>query len=118
MTDVLIIGAGLSGLAAAFTLREAAPALAVRLLEARERPGGRILTVQTAVPGVGLDLGPTWFWPGQEHIRALLAQLGLSTFPQYQEGAALFEADQTGPPQRFLPEHFARGLVGVRRVRR
>ena len=43
MKDVIVIGAGIAGLAAARTLAEAG--LRVALIEARDRVGGRIYTV-------------------------------------------------------------------------
>ncbi len=51
-SDVLVIGGGVAGLAAAAQL--GAAGLSVRLLEARERLGGRIHTLR--VPGVALPL--------------------------------------------------------------
>jgi monoamine oxidase len=54
---VIVVGAGISGLAAARTLADRG--LEVTVLEARERIGGRIWT-STAWAGVPLDLGASW----------------------------------------------------------
>lgn len=54
---VLVIGAGLAGLAAAHRLQQQGQE--VRVLEARERIGGRIWT-STQWPGLPLDLGASW----------------------------------------------------------
>ncbi len=90
-TRVLIIGAGLSGLSLATQLVERGHV--VLLAEARDRPGGRILTERL---GNGyFDLGPAWFWPGQPRIAALVDQLGLKWFEQYSTGALCFE-DESG----------------------
>jgi monoamine oxidase len=54
-TDVVVLGAGVSGLAAAARLTQAG--CTVRVLEARDRAGGRILTVRGGKWPVPIDLG-------------------------------------------------------------
>jgi len=96
-TQVAIVGAGLAGLHAALLLERAG--IACRVFEARQRMGGRILSVDDGRPqeGVGdargrYDLGPAWIWPDtQPLIRQLVAQLGLRMFPQQTDGAYLAE---------------------------
>ncbi|HLS74353.1 MAG TPA: FAD-dependent oxidoreductase [Actinomycetaceae bacterium] len=85
--DVIVVGAGLAGLAAADALTRAGAA--VRVLEARDRVGGRALSL--TVPGGVLDAGATWFWPNEPMIGALAERLGVPTFPQHLEGDALFD---------------------------
>lgn len=59
--DVIIIGAGVSGLAAARTLLDANRNLKVVVLEGRTRSGGRILS--TSVPEIlDVELGASWLW--------------------------------------------------------
>ena len=53
--DVIIIGAGMAGLAAARELGRAG--LAVCILEARDRVGGRVFTVHDAACAVPIELG-------------------------------------------------------------
>ena len=53
--EVLVVGAGVGGLAAALAL--AARGLAVRVVEAAERPGGKVGTVE--VDGVVVETGPS-----------------------------------------------------------
>jgi monoamine oxidase len=73
MYDVLIIGAGLSGLVAARTLFQAG--MEIALLEARDRPGGKILPRNLAGGRGPFDLGPTWFWPDQVRVQQLANEL-------------------------------------------
>ena len=100
-TDVAIVGGGLSGLALAARLHAAD--VDFRLFEARPRLGGRIDVLAT--PAGAVDLGPSWFWPGQPRIATLVEGLGLRAFPQYSHGGACFEAC---PMVRLLP-----GLTGA-----
>lgn len=58
MLDVIVVGAGVSGLAAAKKLR--AEGLSVLILEARDRIGGRIYTSRSF--GVPIDLGGSWVY--------------------------------------------------------
>jgi len=89
---ILIIGAGISGLYTAYLLQEYYD---IRIVEARARVGGRILTVQ------GHDLGPSWVWQHQKHILALVEYLGLELMPQHTEGQALYDSPEG--VQRFNP---------------
>jgi len=82
----IVIGAGISGLAVADHLVRAGHAVTV--LEARDRVGGRLL-------GSPLDLGASWFWPGEDRVAALARRLGVGTFDQYRDGDAIID-DLTG----------------------
>lgn len=84
MLDVAIIGAGVCGLRLAGLLQ--ADGHRVAVFEARERLGGRVLSLTEA----GLDMGPTWFWPQtQPQITRLVAELGLTTFAQHDDGTVM-----------------------------
>ncbi|HKS01320.1 MAG TPA: FAD-dependent oxidoreductase [Arthrobacter sp.] len=90
--DVVVIGAGVSGLAAATALVKSGST--VICLEARDRVGGRVLTRQTS--GHHLDLGATWFWDNEDTVAATLEDLGHGSFRQHTTGDALFERDVNG----------------------
>ena len=85
--SVVIVGGGLSGLSAAYQLNK--HDIPFLLLEARDRLGGRILSAPTGA----LDLGPSWFWPGQRQIASLIDELDLknSVYPQASEGLSVME---------------------------
>jgi monoamine oxidase len=95
MTDVAIVGGGLAGLALATLLYKAG--LSFQLFEARPRLGGRIAALEA--PDGRVDLGPSWFWPGQPRMARLVTELGLRSFPQHAEGDIAFE-DATGAVHR------------------
>ncbi len=87
--DVVVVGAGLAGLTAAVALHGAGRTVAV--VEARAQVGGRIKTLTEE--DLCLDLGATWHWTNQPAVRALAADLGLETFPQFRDGRAVVEED-------------------------
>ena len=91
--SVVVVGAGVAGLSAASAL--VAAGWRVRVHEARERVGGRLLSVREGDAAV--DLGATWFWSNEPLVRALVDRFALATFPQPLDGDAVFEADAAGP---------------------
>jgi monoamine oxidase len=88
MLETAIIGGGLSGIALARSLHRHGHGMS--LFDARPRLGGRILSGTCTKSGLAIDLGPTWFWPDtQPLVTQLIAELGLTDFPQHDEGAVL-----------------------------
>ncbi len=85
MKNIVIIGAGLSGIYAATLLQQHCN---VTILEARDRIGGRIHTVD------GFDMGPSWVWPHQKHMLRLIRENNLELFTQYTKGLALYDTPQ------------------------
>jgi monoamine oxidase len=90
-TEILIVGAGLSGLHTAAKLH--AMGREVTIIEARSRLGGRIMS--HTIGSASFDLGPAWFWPGQPHMDQLIHEFSMRTFPQQNAGIALYE-DESG----------------------
>ncbi|WP_181969876.1 FAD-dependent oxidoreductase [Paraburkholderia sp. DHOC27] len=107
-TRIVIVGAGLSGLYAAYLLARQGIREYV-LLEARNTLGGRIASVDAsgrAMPHMAntidrFDLGPTWFWPDQQReLHRLVHELGLESFTQFDTGDTLVERSYNEPPVR------------------
>lgn len=92
VVDVAIVGAGLAGLTAARRLTGAG--ISVLVLEARDRVGGRTLTIPIG-GGKVIDLGGQWVGPLpgqgatpiQDRILALAAEVGVGTFKTYDQGS-------------------------------
>lgn len=72
---VVVVGAGISGLAAAHRLRTLLPGASITVLEQRDRVGGVLHTVDLA--GVPFDVGAEAFLARRPEVPALLAELGL-----------------------------------------
>src|SRR5689334_15847880 len=79
--DVVIMGAGLSGLTSARDL-QAAGCESFVVLEARDRVGGRTYNHDLG-NGVISEAGGQWIGPGQTSIADLARQLDVATFPTY-----------------------------------
>jgi monoamine oxidase len=86
--DVIVIGAGVSGLTTAKILKQSG--LQVLVLEARDRVGGRVLSQQTSFKDK-IDLGGQWIGPKQEKITALCAKMGIEVFKQYNTGKKVLD---------------------------
>jgi monoamine oxidase len=94
--DCVVVGAGLSGLAAARQLTDAGRNVIV--VEARDRPGGRVVNVDTLSGNLHFDGGAEFVGPTQNHIQALADEFGVQTFPTYNEGNNLYYRDGTITP--------------------
>lgn len=105
----VIVGAGLSGLYAAFLLEQKGIKDYV-ILEARRDLGGRILSMpisglngseppQGINPINSFDLGPSWFWPDfQRQLDRLVLDLGLERYEQYEAGNMVIEQSSDRAP--------------------
>jgi monoamine oxidase len=86
--DVVVVGAGLAGLAAAREL--VARGSSVVVLEARERVGGRVLNHDIG-DGKVVEVGAQWMGPTQDRLAAVARELGVETFPTHDDGDNVIE---------------------------
>ncbi|XP_071131291.1 probable flavin-containing monoamine oxidase A isoform X1 [Mytilus edulis] len=93
--DVLIVGGGISGLTAAYTISKRDPSLTYVVLEAKDRVGGRTFSVPLKT-GTGtdiFDLGGQWVGTSQIDVMDLLKELGIDTYSQYIKGRKFMQVD-------------------------
>ena len=86
--DVIVVGAGLAGLAAARAVTAAGGSALV--VEARDRVGGRVLNHEIG-DGKVVEVGGQWIGPSQDRLAELARELGVETFPTHAHGDNLFE---------------------------
>ena len=92
MFDVIVIGAGLSGLEAAYSAQKAG--LSVVVVEARDRVGGKVWSVPLASGRGYADLGAAWINDSmQRRIWSYVQQFGLKVVEQRLEGNAIMQTD-------------------------
>eukprot|EP01134_Creolimax_fragrantissima_P003750 CFRG3750T1 len=112
-TDILIVGAGLSGLTTAHEImKQYKPPVSITLLEARGRHGGRILNA----PITPTDMGGAWCWPGSTpHVDELIANEGLTMFTQ-PRGSEQVEGVRMNGGMQCLPDSLLRKLSATGNV--
>jgi monoamine oxidase len=86
--DVVVVGAGLAGLAAARRLK--ASGASVMVVEARDRVGGRVHNHEIG-DGKVVEVGGQWIGPTQDRLAALAKEVGVDTFPTYGQGDNVME---------------------------
>ncbi len=101
--DVVVIGAGIAGLTAAWRLSSAGRS--VQIIEANSRVGGRIHGFQRGDRAV--QLGGRWTGPGQLRVKALAEELGIKVVSNPTFGDFAFER---------LGENADRVIAAVRQI--
>jgi monoamine oxidase len=106
--DVVVVGAGISGLVAA--RKVARSGRSVLVVEARNRVGGRVLNHKLE-SGAVIESGGAFVGPTQDHIVALAEELKVPTFMEYNDGKSVYnssgllgrqEYDGTVPPDPLI----------------
>jgi monoamine oxidase len=98
MENVIIIGAGLSGLTTAHNLKK--KNISFKIIEAQNESGGRVKTINGRLD-TPMDLGATWFNDAHTHLITLLNDLEIEAFHQHSEGKTIFQTKSFEPPQIF-----------------
>jgi len=113
--DVVIVGAGLSGLIAARDVLRAGREAIV--LEASDRVGGRILT-EEPVTGVFLELGAQWIGDTHHRMSALADELGVDIYDQFEVGETTYEFGGEVLREAAFHDRYAADVAAVERVLR
>lgn len=104
---VIVVGAGIAGLTAAWELARSGQDVAI--LESERRPGGVIVTEQ--VDGFVVEGGPDGFLAGEPELPALAQELGIGNrvIDQMEQGTSLWSGDKFEP----LAAGRAAALLGI-----
>ena len=98
---ILIIGSGLTGLTINYFLKKdekVAGQFDISLIEARNRIGGRISTIEFGNAANTIEMGATWFGLKHKRFINLLDQLNIEYFEQLIGKKAYYEPLSTSPP--------------------
>lgn len=89
--DVVVVGAGISGLSAAYELLKKRPHTNLVVLEAKDRVGGRLDSVElkTAKGSDRWDIGGQWVSRSQKAITSLLEELDVEIYNQWNNGSKI-----------------------------
>jgi monoamine oxidase len=94
--SITIIGAGLSGLLTGYLLKK--EGISFKILEARNRVGGRINTVY-ATNKAPVEMGATWFTRQHKQLIGLLEELEIEYFEQRMDNTVFYETSAVSPAQ-------------------
>ena len=93
----IVIGAGLSGLAAAYALTKAG--WDVTVLEARDRIGGRVLSYTFPQTNLICELGAEWVGANHERVRALCGEFNIELVDHTFDVSLMRDGVVKGPGQ-------------------
>ena len=94
-SSVIVVGAGLAGLSAAVQLTK--DGARVTVVEARPRVGGRVMTIRDAfTQGQHAEAGGDFIDNGQEEIKRLAHEYGLTLHPILRKGFSIARQKGTG----------------------
>jgi monoamine oxidase len=99
--EVVVVGAGLAGLSAALSLHDAG--VPVTVLEARDRLGGRVWSVQLT-NGAVAELGAEWIMAGDRSVLGLAERFAI---PAVDAGVDYKLREARGPDAPSIPEQEA-----------
>jgi monoamine oxidase len=100
---VLVIGAGIAGLAAAKKLKD--KGFTVIVIEAQEKIGGRLRTDRSL--GIAFDEGASWIHgPNGNPITKLASQAGATTYLTDDDNLAVFDNNGTAYSETFLDSQY------------
>jgi monoamine oxidase len=112
--DVVVVGAGFAGLAAARELTT--QGLDVVVFEGRDRVGGRSFT--GSVAGLPVDMGGAFVGPTQDAVLALAAELAIPTTPTHHDGKNVIHwRDRTRSYRGTIPKLSWTVLLDIGRLR-
>ncbi len=114
IVDVVVVGAGFAGLAAARELTRQGHKVLV--FEGRDRVGGRSFT--GSVAGLPADMGGSFVGPTQDAVLALAAELEVPTIPVYHQGKNVIRwRGLARPYSGTIPRLSLAGLLDIGRLR-
>jgi monoamine oxidase len=93
---IIILGAGLTGLYLANLLKK--EKIDFRILEGRNRVGGRILT-DYQQDSASIEMGATWFGENHRKLKQVIKELNINYFEQYLGNTAIYEPISSSPHQ-------------------